>query len=97
MAKAKSEKATQETVKRSPLEAFIHHQGRALEETGKAFASLLPKDFRTHVGNALEEGKAGLEVVADAMIDGVQCTLDKLHTSKPADEPGKDKVKVDVD
>jgi hypothetical protein len=79
------------------LDAFIHHQGRALEETGKAFASLLPKDFRTHVGNALEEGKAGLEVVADAMIDGVQCTLDKLHTTKPADEPGKDKVKVDVD
>lgn len=97
MAKAKTEKTTQEAVKQSPLEAFIQHQGRALEETGKAFASLLPKDFRTHVGNALEESKAGLEIVADAMIDGVQCTLDKLHTTKSAEEPGKDKVKVDVD
>lgn len=96
MAKAKSEQATQETVKRTPLEAFIHHQGRALEETGKAFASLLPKDFRTHAGNALEESKASVEVVVDAVIDSVQCTLDKLRVT-PADEPGKDKVKVDVD
>ena len=96
MTKAKSEEPTQEAASRSPLEAFIHHQGRALEETGKAFASLLPKDFRTHVGNALQETKAGAEVVFDAVIDSVQCTLDKLSPAH-SEEPGKDKIKVDVD
>jgi hypothetical protein len=97
MVKAKS-KPEQESGQgeRSTLDAFVHHQGRALEETGKAFASLLPGEFRTHVGSALEESRASFKVLFDGLIDTVECGLDKLRGT-PKDEPGKDKVKVEVE
>ena len=97
MAKARSKPGrASEAAERSPLDAFIRHQGRALEETGKAFASLLPDDFRTHVGNALEESRASFKALFEGMIDSVECGLDKLRGT-PKDEPGKDKVKVEVE
>lgn len=85
------------TQERTPLEAFLHHQGRALEETGRALASLLPREFRTHAGNALDESCASFKVLVDGVIDGVQDTLDWLRSTPAGDEPGKEKVKVDVD
>lgn len=81
---------------RPPLKAFVKHQGRALEETGKALVSLLPKGFRDHAGNALDESKQGFGVLFDGVIDTVESGLDKLRT-KPKGESGKDKVKVDVE
>jgi hypothetical protein len=94
-ARSKPEQAPEQP-ERSPLDAFIRHQGRALEETGKAFASLLPEDFRSHVGSALEESRTSFKALFDGMIDTVECGLNKLR-STPKEEPSKDKVKVEVE
>ena len=80
--------------KRSPLEAFVYHQGKALEETGKAFVSLLPKDFRTHTANAIDESKASFEILANGVLDTVECGLEKLR-GKPGEDEGKVKVEVE--
>jgi hypothetical protein len=94
-AKAQIEQAAEEK-KRHPLDGFIHHQGRALEETGKALVSLLPRDFRDHAGKALDESKAGLEYLVDGVVDTLESGLDQLRSKPKEDEP-KDKVKVDVE
>ena len=92
---ARLEPATQEK-QRTGLDGFIHHQGKAIEETGKAFASLLPKDFRTHVGKAVDECRASWEVLADGVIDTVESGLNHLR-SKPKEEEDTTKVKVEVE
>jgi len=92
MAKAKAKPDTTEK-KRSPLEDFVYHQGKALEETGRAFVSLLPKDFRSHAANAIDESKTSFEILANGVLDSFECGLDKLR-GKPADE-GKVKVEVE--
>jgi hypothetical protein len=96
MAKAKSQP---EQLKGSPLSAFLQHQANALEETGKALVSLLPKEFREHTNKACEEGKAGFDALFDGVIDGVQRGLGRLRSAAKADEDdtGKSKVKVEVD
>jgi hypothetical protein len=99
MTKAKSRLEAAEQSSRSPLSAFMHHQQTALEEAGKAVASLLPDEFRQHTGKALEEGKAGLSALLDGVVDAVECGLDKLRrpAAETAEEPSKSKVKVEVD
>lgn len=92
--KTTSRAAKKET--RKPLDAFVRHQVRALEETGKALVSLLPKEFRDHAGNAVDEARASWGALFDGVIDTVETGLDKLR-SKPKEEPSKDKVKVDVE
>jgi hypothetical protein len=81
---------------RTGLDGFFHHQGKAFEETGKAFASLLPKEFRTHVGNAVEECRASFVDLADGVIDTFESGLDHLR-SKPKEEEDTTKVKVEVE
>jgi hypothetical protein len=96
MAKTKTQPETPPSAKdRTPLGAFIHHQGKALEETGRAFAALLPKDFRTHAGNALEEGKASFEALFDGVIDSVESGLNRLRRKPKEEDPGKVKVEVE--
>jgi hypothetical protein len=94
-AKTQPEPPPQEK-QRTGLDGFVHHQGKAIEETGKALASLLPKDFRTHVGNAVGECRASFEVLADGVIDTVESGLDRLR-SKPKEEEDTTKVKVEVE
>ena len=45
--------------KMNPLEEFVDHQKRALDETGKAIESLLPPDFVKHAKEAQKEFIAG--------------------------------------
>jgi hypothetical protein len=98
MTKARSKPAAaKKETERSPLSAFVHHQVTALEEAGKAVASLFPKDFRTHTGKALDEGKAGFTALFDGVVDSIECGLDKLRSSSKADDSEKPKVKVEVD
>jgi len=89
------EVATEAAKPKSPLSAFVEHQTAALEQTGKAFASLLPKEFREHTNRALEEGRAGWEALFDGIIDGVERGLDKLRSTPSEDEPNKVKVEVE--
>jgi hypothetical protein len=98
MAKAKVQPETPPQEKeRTGLEGFIHHQGKAFEETGKALASLLPKEFRTHVGNAVGECRASFDILADGVIDVVESGLDRLRTKPKEEEEDTTKVKVEVE
>lgn len=82
-------------IKQSPLNTFVQHQRKALEESGKAVASLLPESFREHAGNALDEGRAGWSVLLEGVTNTVQDGLNKLR-KKPKTVP-EEKVKVEVE
>lgn len=56
----------------TPLEQFLFHQRRALEETGKALESLLPPGFREHTQAAGNEFATGFRVLIDAAIDEIK-------------------------
>jgi len=97
MVKAKEQVPPAPPKKRSPLIAFIDHQITAVEETGKAVVSLLPKDFRDHSSKALEESKSGLIVLFDGALDTIESGLEKLRR-KPEPKPEEaGKVKIDVE
>jgi len=69
------EPATEETnaEPKSPLNQFITHQRKAAEEAGKAFAALLPPEFRTHGRAAKEEFLTSFKV----LVDGVSAAVDR--------------------
>ena len=56
----------------TPLEQFIFHQRRGLEEFGKAMESLLPPGFREHTQKAGNEFATGFRVLIDAAIDEIK-------------------------
>lgn len=64
------EPESQET--QTPLEQFIFHQRRGLEEFGKAMESLLPPGFREHTHKAGNEFATGFRVLIDAAIDEIK-------------------------
>ncbi len=90
---------------RNAFEAFLYHQRRALEETGKALESLLPEGFRTHSKQATNEFTTGLRVLIDAAIEEIKKANEgakkaKVETTSEEDKPsttGKTKVKVQVE
>lgn len=82
----------------APLSRFLRHQQTALEETGKAIASLLPREFREHTSRAIDEGMAGWK----ALFKGVQVEMERsadrmANFGRSADDEGSGKVKVDVE
>ncbi|MDE2750332.1 MAG: hypothetical protein OXI34_15350 [Chloroflexota bacterium] len=56
----------------TPLEQFIFHQRRGLEEFGKAMESLLPPRFKEHTQAAGNEFATGFRVLIDAAIDEIK-------------------------
>ncbi len=56
----------------NPLEQFIFHQRRGLEEFGKAMESLLPPRFKEHTQAAGNEFATGFRVLIDAAIDEIK-------------------------
>ncbi len=69
-AKPQQEAAPDEV--KTPLEQFIYHQRRGLEEFGKAMESLLPPGFREHTQAAGNEFATGFRVLIDAAIDEIK-------------------------
>ena len=57
---------------KTPLEQFIFHQRRGLEEFGKAMESLLPPGFKEHTQAASSEFATGFRVLIDAAIDEIK-------------------------
>jgi len=57
---------------KTPLEQFIFHQRRGLEEFGKAMESLLPPGFKEHSQAASVEFATGFRVLIDAAIDEIK-------------------------
>lgn len=96
---------TDETNPRSPFEAFLFHQRRALEETGKALEALLPEGFREHGAQATREFTKGLRVLMEAAVEEVKKAAEK-HQQADGESSGNDtppsttgttKVKVQVE
>lgn len=86
---------------KSPLEAFIYHQRRALEEAGKAIDALLPDRFKEHGTVASKEFVKGFQVLVDAAITEIEKATSKAESAvDDEDRPsttGKAKVKVEVE
>ena len=57
---------------KTPLEQFLFHQRRGLEEFGKALESLLPPGFKKHTQAAGNEFASGFRVLVDAAIDEIK-------------------------
>lgn len=66
------------------MEAFLHHQRRALEETGKALEALLPDGFRQHGSQASKEFTKGFRVLVDAALEEM-----KKARTRSGDESGE--------
>ncbi|GIK29899.1 MAG: hypothetical protein IT298_07685 [Chloroflexi bacterium] len=96
---------TDETNPRSPFEAFLFHQRRALEETGKALEALLPEGFREHGAQATREFTKGLRVLMEAAVEEVKKAAEKRQQAEdepgeaepPSGTTGSTKVKVQVE
>ncbi len=69
----------------TPLEQFIFHQRRGLEEFGKAMESLLPPQFKEHTQAAGNEFATGFRVLIDAAIDEIK----KASEMEDHDAPGE--------
>ena len=64
--------STPDDADKTPLEQFIFHQRRGLEEFGKAMDSLLPPGFKEHTQAAGSEFATGFRVLIDAAIDEIK-------------------------
>ena len=91
---------------KNPVEAFIYHQRRALEHTGKALEALLPEGFREHGTSASKEFIKSFQVLVDAAIGEIEKATTRVedvtdeHKGDDNDKPsttGKTKVKVQVE
>lgn len=91
---------------KSPLEAFVFHQRRALEEAGKALDALLPERFKEHGSVASKEFVKGFQVLIDAAITEIERATSTSKTDSDTDmeaveerlsTTGKAKVKVQVE
>lgn len=95
-----------------PFKAFVEHQRKALEETGKALDALVPDGFKEHSAEAGREFVKGMKVLVDAALAELERAsreIDKnfsrrpaaaAEAPKPASPPnstGTNKVKVQVD
>ncbi len=87
---------------KSPLETFIYHQRKALEEAGKALDALLPDGFKSHGSEAGREFVKSFKVLVDAAITEIEKATNRVQTVEGEDDDrpsttGKTKVKVQVD
>lgn len=107
-----AEEPTTETTPDSPIKAFIEHQKRAVEETGKAIDALLPDGFKEHSKIARKEFAKGFKVLVDAAVTELEKASKDLDErfrkaqQKPESEDSNDgrpsttghqKVKVQVE
>ncbi len=92
----------------TPLEQFIFHQRRGLEEFGKAMESLLPPGFKEHTQAAGSEFATGFRVLIDAAIDEIKKASEmEAHQDAEQDPPanasddedtaGSGRIKVELD
>lgn len=86
---------------KTPLESFVFHQRRALEEAGRAIDALLPDRFKEHGSAASKEFVKGFQVLIDAAITEIEKATSKVEAeANDEDRPsttGKSKVKVQVE
>lgn len=61
----------EEAPRKDAFNAFVEHETRAVEASVKAVESLLPEGFRDNARVAGREFAAGLKVLVDAAIEGI--------------------------
>ena len=94
------EEHDQDEANRGTFEDFLHHQRRALEETGKALEALLPEGFRKHGTEASKEFTKGFRVLVDAAMSELKKAKSEMNDATSGDGPsttGRTKVKVEVE
>ena len=91
----------EEETARTPVDAFVFHQRRALEETGKALDALVPPGFKEHGAEAGREFVKGFKVLVDAAITELEKMSKEMEKNREeSDRPsttGPNKVKVQVE
>ena len=81
--------------KQKPVDEFVEHQKRALEEAGKALEALLPPEFREHGKAAVNESIEGFRVLLNSMLDDFKAEVNKGDDEGKSGNGGT-KVKVEV-
>lgn len=92
----------EEEAARSPVDAFLFHQRRALEETGKALDALVPPGFKEHSAEAGREVVKSFKVLVDAAITELEKMSKEMEKARAEDDDrpsstGPHKVKVQVE
>ena len=86
---------------RTPIDTFVYHQRRALEETGKALDALVPPGFKEHGAEAGREFVKGFRVLVDAAITELEKMSKEMEKNREDDDrpstTGPNKVKVQVE
>ncbi|MBE2267219.1 MAG: hypothetical protein IAE80_03245 [Anaerolinea sp.] len=95
---------------KDPFGAFVRHQRKALEASGKALDALVPPAFKEHSAEARREFVKGVKVLVDAAISEMEKASREVEKNfnrqRPAestdttDRPpttGANKVKVQVE
>ena len=93
--------ADQQQGSKQPLNEFVNHQRKAAEETYKAFASLIPPEFRTHSRIAQDEFLKSFQVLIQGTADALDREMNRRRTTPGGSDggpstTGKSKIKVDV-
>jgi len=81
--------------KQKPVDDFVEHQKRALDEAGKALEALLPPNFREHGKAAVNESIEGFRVLLNSVLDDFKTEVNKDDDEGKASNGGS-KVKVEV-
>lgn len=95
--------AAEGETERSPIDKFLYHQRRALEEASKAIDALLPEGFKTHSAEAQKEFHKSFKVLIDAAITELEKVNRRAAEENNPDDAhrpsstGKVKVKVQVE
>ena len=92
-----SEEQPEDEAAQTPLEQFIFHQRRGLEEFGKAMESLLPPGFREHTQAAGSEFATGFRVLIDAAIDEIKKASEMEAREQAAQDAASAKLSSDDD
>jgi hypothetical protein len=95
--------ADEQPLEDTPINEFLRHQKKALEETGKALDALVPPGFKEHGSEAGREFIKGFKILVDAAITELEKAskeIEKRQTDEGSDRPsttGPSKVKVQVE
>lgn len=81
-------------VEATPFDEFVEHEKKAVQEFGKAFATLLPEGLREHGDTAVKEMVEGYRRLFNATLDDVVHMVEK---AKVQEKQGDKKVKVPIE
>lgn len=88
-AEAKLVKGQPEETTSTAFNEFLDHQRRALEETGEAILSLVPKQVQDHSKTAYKEAIEGYRGLFNSVIDDIVDRIERMRMD--SENPGNHK------